>query len=146
MDNNFASNILATFKANDAFHIPASHLANRLCNKCHDLRSRLWDPTFGIVYDVQWLEARSSLKECDLCSLFLNANKQYSSTRSSTVQFELIDSYLRMNGEGRPVLSIFRSPGEYCPSALESLKRYMDADVWDRLAEQSHKQHSDRAY
>jgi hypothetical protein len=120
LDNDFASNVLATFKANDAFQIPVSRLTDRLCNKCHDLCGRLWDPTFSIIYDIQWLEAKSSSKECDLCSLFLNANKQHSSTRSSTVQFELIDSYLRMNGEGRPALSVFRSPGEYGPLALNS--------------------------
>lgn len=110
MDNEFASGLFSTFKASSLFDVPEARVSSHLCEECQAVREELWRPAFSVTYDVSKLEVRSKLKECDLCGLFWRTCERHGGTVFPTVQFDSVDSSLRMNGGGHPVLSIFRSP------------------------------------
>jgi hypothetical protein len=111
VDNDFASGLFSTIKSSDSLEVPQVYESYNPCKECQIVREDLWSPAFSITYDVSKLEARSKSKECDLCGLFWRTCERRGGTTFSTVKFDRIQSSLKMNGGGPPVLSIFRSPG-----------------------------------
>ena len=121
VDNEFASGLFSTFKASSLFDVPEARVSSHLCKECQAVREELWRPAFSVTYDVSKLEARSKLKQCDLCGLFWRTCERHGGTVFPTVQFDSVDSSLRMNGGGLPVLSIFRSPGRSTPTVVSGI-------------------------
>jgi hypothetical protein len=108
VDNTFASAIISRIKESASLTLPELREPASLCSSCQglDFFQRLG---FSVEYDPNDLEERS--KNCDLCGLFWRTYQRNNGNRSSTVRFEKVQSSLRMNGTGPPVLSIYRSLG-----------------------------------
>lgn len=121
IDNDFASSVFSAIKNRDGCVVPEARISTKLCVDCKRFRDQLWNPGFNITYSVQELETRANRKECDLCWLLWRTCEPNWGTLFPTIQFERIDSSLRMNGGHLPVLSIFRSSGKSNPNMVTIL-------------------------
>jgi len=118
VDNVFASDLHSAFKDTDRFPMPENCVSSNLCNKCKDFRDRIWRPGFpgfDITYQVQGLRARAERKECGLCCLLWRTCERNGGTMVPTLRLERAGSYLKMNSDRLPVLSISRSVGKLHP-------------------------------
>ncbi|KAJ0373448.1 hypothetical protein COL26b_008306 [Colletotrichum chrysophilum] len=110
VDNDFANRIMSSIR-DKSLQLPLVHPACILCTKCKRLSETIWDPAFSITYTVKHLNSNSVSKACNLCGLLWRVYEKHGMTKLSEVMFERNQSIIKMNGEGAPVLSIYRSPG-----------------------------------
>jgi hypothetical protein len=108
VDNTFASAIISRIKNSASLTLPELSESASLCSLCQSL-DFFGSLGFSIEYSPNDLEERS--KTCDLCGLLWRTCQRNNGNNSSTVRFEKVQSSLRMNGSGPPVLSIYRSLG-----------------------------------
>ncbi|PSN64720.1 hypothetical protein BS50DRAFT_623219 [Corynespora cassiicola Philippines] len=111
-DNKYASTLFSSLKNDSSSIMPRVALSLHLCNACNDFRNQLLIPGFSVTYTILDLQARSEVNDCNLCRLLWRTFERHRTTRTPTVRFERLGSFLMLNNHDSPVLSIVCSPQE----------------------------------
>ncbi|KAK0648736.1 hypothetical protein B0T16DRAFT_456196 [Cercophora newfieldiana] len=100
-DPSFAAHTLSSLPK-----LPKPQAPSRLCQQCRGL------DFFGNLVSIKYTmgEMRQRMKKCDLCALLQNTalKNNISPSATETVVFQRDRSWLKMNGNTHPVLSICR--------------------------------------
>jgi hypothetical protein len=107
VDNGFANNLFRDPKTSEA-SIRGSRAA-KLCDKC--LKLDFWEPRFRIKDTLSELEDLS--RNCDFCKMRWDLSKHLNPEEFPSIQFDRLESMLRINERYPPALTICRSPGMY---------------------------------
>lgn len=108
IDNKFAEKAISSITDSPNAKLPAVRQFSKLCNSCHDL-DFFSIRGFFVKFAVDDLKTKA--EGCDLCRLFWTTYQRYGDNDFDIVVLEKVDSSLRMNGVGTPVLTICRTPG-----------------------------------
>ncbi|KAH7398887.1 hypothetical protein DE146DRAFT_755879 [Phaeosphaeria sp. MPI-PUGE-AT-0046c] len=107
VDNDFAASVVSS-----RIHIQAlsgaARSAPKLCGKCAVIHKSLWSQLFKEAFKTEELRHNSESKLCDLCCLFWQACVQNEATKWQVVNFERIDSNLKISGTKSPSISLFQ--------------------------------------
>ncbi|KAF1828300.1 hypothetical protein BDW02DRAFT_252799 [Decorospora gaudefroyi] len=110
-DNGVASSIFQAVRKFGAGPSTASPSTAQLCYECSQLRDHIWRPTFRKLYYRDDLQSVALSGTCQLHSLFWRTCDQDRGAENDTVSFENVNSALRLNGGGDPVLNIVKDHG-----------------------------------
>ena len=110
IDNTFAWEVLTDIQPPSRRRQPSS----ALCTDCRELNffDRLG---FSVEYSPEDLKSRA-YDECELCTLFWRTAERYGmADRGTKISFKKVQSWLRMEGVGSPVLTICGNLGIVTP-------------------------------
>lgn len=103
----------------DEFSPKPKSFPTKLCDRC--MKLDFWQGGFAFDDSMSALEDRS--ESCDFCKMLNEVSVKSDGSRRRRVGFERKQSVLEIVGEPFPVLSIFRSLGEYCFSITSQSPR-----------------------
>jgi hypothetical protein len=105
VDNSFANSLFSDQQISET-PFQSSNVA-QLCGKCQKMD--FWEPRFRIKDTLSELAAQSG--SCDFCKMRWDFCRKLNREELSSIQFDRLESMLRMNERYPPALSICRSPG-----------------------------------
>ncbi|KAI1167566.1 hypothetical protein F5B18DRAFT_600453 [Nemania serpens] len=112
VNNQFAGDVVSS----NSFSPPDIPVSSELCVLCLDLRKRIWQPSFDIMYTSQHLQ--SNLRKCGLCGIIWQVYQKHTASQATDVMLERVGSSIRINNRKHPMLCIYRSLGK--PISLNS--------------------------
>jgi len=89
IDNEFATRVFSANKTSKALlAFPKTTPSSNLCNKCENLRDRIWDSTFNDHRQTSKLKEVAQAGLCDLCGLLWRTCERYGATGYASALFE----------------------------------------------------------
>ena len=85
-----------------------------LCDWCSEFRTQ-FGPVFFKSYDVSELQVRAERGQCDMCRLLWHICQRHGCQGRQTVRFDREGTFIKMNHNGNPVLSIVCVPDADMP-------------------------------